>query len=153
LLDRLTHHVHILEMKVKAIGSPRVSVGPARRSIRQRQIKKHYQRQRAHRPHNNDRAARALAVKPAPAARRYAGWSSTARRDRANPSSVRRMSTADAPGAVMHFCSDAILFRRGHYSGDAMRPQHSHCGPLRGQVELVDEKRWPWRAAVRLWNR
>ena len=20
-----------------------------------------------------------------------------------------------------------------------MRPQHSHCGPLRGQVELVDE--------------
>jgi hypothetical protein len=33
----------------------------------------------------------------------------TARRDRANPSSVRRMSTADAPGAVMHFCSDAIF--------------------------------------------
>jgi hypothetical protein len=64
LLDRLTHHVHILEMKAKAIGSPRASVGPARRSIRQRQIKKHYQRQRAHRPHNNDRSARALAVKP-----------------------------------------------------------------------------------------
>ena len=52
----------------------------------------------------------------------------------------------------MHFCSDAILFRRGHYSEDAMRPQHSHCGPLSGQVEFVDEKRWPWRAAVRLGN-
>ena len=102
LLDRLTHHVHILEMKAKAISSPRASVGPARRSIRQRQIKKHYQRQRAHRPHNNDRSARALAVKPAPAARRYAGQSSTARRDRAM-SSVRRMSAADAQGAVMHF--------------------------------------------------
>ena len=33
LLDRLTHHVHILEMKAKAIGSPeQASVPPAVRS-------------------------------------------------------------------------------------------------------------------------
>ena len=51
------------------------------------------------------RDPRGRALSPSSPRRRAATrlQSLTARRDRANSSSVRRKSTADAPGAVMHF--------------------------------------------------